>query len=128
MNKCGDLTIGFGHGRPARLPATLAQTRQSWKLVLAVLGIGKNDMQTNDEALEEELFGCSCGEDSHAEDDDEDGTSTDPAMPHLQNVEPGKWADDNERAAERMGLLPRVVWGYCQRAGRGGYGRQPHRF
>lgn len=40
VNNRGDLTIGFGHGRPLRSHARLAHTRGPWKLVLEVLGIG----------------------------------------------------------------------------------------
>ena len=44
VNKRGDLTVGFGHGRPRQVPATLAQTMKPWKLVLDVLHIGEDGL------------------------------------------------------------------------------------
>ena len=108
VNKRGDLTIGFGHGRRTGTPATLADTRKPWKLVLDVLGIGENDGQTNARGLEQELLCSSCDEEGQ-EDGGEDSDGADPEMPGLKDAELPVWADANERAAERMGLLPKVV-------------------
>ena len=108
VNKRGDLTIGFGHGRRTGTPATLADTRKPWKLVLDVLGIGENDGQTNARGLEQELLCSSCDEEGQ-EDGGEDSDGTDPEMPGLKDAELPVWADANERAAERMGLLQRVA-------------------
>jgi hypothetical protein len=90
VNNRGDLTIGFGHGRPIRFPATLAQTRRPWKLVLDVLGIGENDLRIDQpnshiegRELEEELFGSSCDEGCDAGSDD----GPDPEMPALMEAE-----------------------------------------
>ena len=90
VNKWGDLTIGFGHGRPTQVPATLAQTKKAWKLVLDVLGIGENDLRrdhpnthTEGRGLEEELSGTSCDEGS----DEGSGDETDPEMPDLWPAE-----------------------------------------
>ena len=58
INKKGDLTIGFGYGRSPRLPATLAQAKKAWKLVITVLGITDNDLRCMAaETDEEQLFG-----------------------------------------------------------------------
>ena len=58
INKLGHLTIGFGQGRPTRVPATLAQAKKAWKLVLRVFGITANDLRNMAAATEEEeLFG-----------------------------------------------------------------------
>ena len=62
VNRRGDLTIGFGNGRPTRCPASLSQTKKPWKLVLEVLGIFENDLlkdepttQMEGRVLEEEM-------------------------------------------------------------------------
>ena len=58
VNRLGNLTIGFGHGRSTRVHATLAQAERAWKLVLSVLGITANDLRSMAaETDEEELFG-----------------------------------------------------------------------
>ena len=58
VNRLGDLTIGFGHGRSTRVHATLAQAERAWKLVLSVLGITANDLRfVVGETDEEELLG-----------------------------------------------------------------------
>ena len=80
VNRHGDLTIGFGHGRPVHDAATLSEGMKGWKLVLDVLGIGENGMPNlrpkplalQAQELEYELFGSSADEDEESDDDESD--------------------------------------------------------
>ena len=104
MSNRGDLTIGFGHGRPLRSHARLAHTRGPWKLVLEVLGIGDNGLPINRHParieapeMEDLLFG-SFGDEGCDEDSDDESDSQMPALVPAEPYEPylseamGAWA------------------------------------
>ena len=90
VNRRGDLTIGFGRGRSLRFPASLAQTKKPWKLVLEVLGIFENDLLKDKPTTQMEEGpvpempdeGYAAGTDNDCSDDD-----SGPEMPDLMEPE-----------------------------------------
>ena len=90
VNRQGDLTIGFGAGKPPAFPASMAHTKKPWKLVLEVLGIFENDLLKDEPNTQMEEGsvpempdeGYAAGSDNDCSNDD-----SDPEMPGLTGPE-----------------------------------------
>jgi len=90
VNRQGDLTIGFGAGKPPAFPASMAHTKKPWKLVLEVLGISENDLLKDEPNTQMEEGpvpempdeGYAAGSDNDCSNDD-----SDPEMPGLTGPE-----------------------------------------
>jgi hypothetical protein len=100
VNRLGNLTIGFGHGRSTRLHATLAEAKKAWTLVLTVLGITANDLRCMAAETDEEELLASDGSESS----DSSGYSD---MPDLVDVSVRHESPfEQMRAASLAGIGP----------------------